>query len=657
MSKSLKVLPEKPAERHARIRTEASRETVESIVVAIVLALLFRAFVAEAFVIPTGSMAPTLMGAHKDLVCLECGESYRTGASIETRSVVQEDTVVASVCPNCRHVNPLDLVDKPNDKTFAGDRILVSKFAYAIGEPERWDVIVFKYPGNPKQNYIKRLVGLPEETLKIRFGDVYSRPEGSESFEILRKPHDKLMAMAHRVYDTAHQSKTLIEANYPARWQPWELGASEPPEDSWQVERNTAGMTATLPAGGESVRYLRYFHNWPTDEMWEAANGGLSVEEVHPYSSTAITDFYAYDAYLHVPSYEVYSDPPSQAPSGRGIFGRLRGLVGSPSGVLHPDYQSGEGPEQFGSNIRIGSFGGAREGGHWVGDLIVEADVETEGEQGEIVLELVESAVLYRCRIDLADGRAKLEIVDRDTPVSFAQAGGTAEEPPTAATDVRGNGRHSLRFANCDDQLYLWVDGSVVEFDAPTTFDTSALRSLAEQRPYLGEEHPFDAAPAAIGIRSAAATVHRMQLLRDKYYIATQNALVGMFDYDLNKIPIQSRAGVGGLGAVQNALLDPLLWDTAGIWEARREVEFTMEADQFFPLGDNSPESQDARCWVRQDSFRGSTTPYPDAYLWADASYVPRDLLVGKALMVFWPHPWSTPVPFTPHFERIGLIR
>ena len=48
------------------------RETIESIVVAIILAFLFRGFVAEAFVIPTGSMAQTLRGRHMDIVCPEC---------------------------------------------------------------------------------------------------------------------------------------------------------------------------------------------------------------------------------------------------------------------------------------------------------------------------------------------------------------------------------------------------------------------------------------------------------------------------------------------------------------------------------------------------------------------------------------------------------
>src|SRR5687768_5328923 len=59
------------------------RETVESIVVAFVLAFLFRTFEAEAFVIPTGSMSPSLQGQHKDVACTECGYSFRVTASSE----------------------------------------------------------------------------------------------------------------------------------------------------------------------------------------------------------------------------------------------------------------------------------------------------------------------------------------------------------------------------------------------------------------------------------------------------------------------------------------------------------------------------------------------------------------------------------------------
>src|SRR6476620_8794615 len=62
---------------------EGHRETVEAIVVAMILALLVRGFEAEAFVIPTGSMAPTLMGRHKEVTCPECGYVYAVNASEE----------------------------------------------------------------------------------------------------------------------------------------------------------------------------------------------------------------------------------------------------------------------------------------------------------------------------------------------------------------------------------------------------------------------------------------------------------------------------------------------------------------------------------------------------------------------------------------------
>ena len=67
--------PEKPK--------ETFRDFVEQIVVAVILAILIRGFDAEAFVIPTGSMAPTLMGRHKEVTCPECGYVYAVNASEE----------------------------------------------------------------------------------------------------------------------------------------------------------------------------------------------------------------------------------------------------------------------------------------------------------------------------------------------------------------------------------------------------------------------------------------------------------------------------------------------------------------------------------------------------------------------------------------------
>lgn len=116
------------AAKPARARKGVVREWVESILVAFVLAMFIRTFFVQAFKIPTGSMRPTLV---------------------------------------------------------EGDAILVNKFLFgakipftdyrlpALRQPQRGDVIVFIFPLDRKKDYIKRLVGLPGDTVEIRNGTVY----------------------------------------------------------------------------------------------------------------------------------------------------------------------------------------------------------------------------------------------------------------------------------------------------------------------------------------------------------------------------------------------------------------------------------------------------------------------------------------------------
>src|SRR5271165_6919183 len=93
----------------------AIRETVESVVIAFVLAFLFRTFEAEAFVIPTGSMAPTLMGKHKDLECPMCHYRYPVSASDHQNSDVAT-RVYHATCPMCRFTADL-APDNPQKKS------------------------------------------------------------------------------------------------------------------------------------------------------------------------------------------------------------------------------------------------------------------------------------------------------------------------------------------------------------------------------------------------------------------------------------------------------------------------------------------------------------------------------------------------------------
>ena len=60
---------------------------------------------------------------------------------------------------------------EPNLRT--GERLLGSKFIYRLERPTRGDVIVFGYPRNPQKVFVKRIIGLPGETVEIRGGKVY----------------------------------------------------------------------------------------------------------------------------------------------------------------------------------------------------------------------------------------------------------------------------------------------------------------------------------------------------------------------------------------------------------------------------------------------------------------------------------------------------
>jgi len=54
-----------------------------------------------------------------------------------------------------------------------GELLLVNKLSYRLGEPHHGDVIVFHYPGNPSEDYIKRLIGLPGDQIRVDGGLVY----------------------------------------------------------------------------------------------------------------------------------------------------------------------------------------------------------------------------------------------------------------------------------------------------------------------------------------------------------------------------------------------------------------------------------------------------------------------------------------------------
>ncbi len=180
-------------------KPDTVRDTIESIVVAFILAFVFRAFVVEAFVIPTGSMAPSLYGQHVQHRCPVCQYPFAYG--IRERSRVGDRDYPGTLdnpfyvrCPNCTwDYNGVDVINTKKERvtSSAGDRILVLKWPYDIGGdylgPQRWDVVVFKDPQDGETNFIKRLLGLPGEVLEIIDGDVYTAPVADVPASILEK--------------------------------------------------------------------------------------------------------------------------------------------------------------------------------------------------------------------------------------------------------------------------------------------------------------------------------------------------------------------------------------------------------------------------------------------------------------------------------------
>lgn len=169
---------------------------------------IFRTWCAESYVVPTASMAETVVGLHRDVVCEDCGQPFACGSDelVNNRNAYAPGSLRA-VCPNCGYFEN-DLTSYPDIK---GDRLLVQKSAFLFDTPKRWEVAVFRSPEIARKVYIKRIVGLPGESVQIRDGDVYV--DG----QLARKSLTEQRAVAIVVHDSRYQPTR--HSQLPSRWQ------------------------------------------------------------------------------------------------------------------------------------------------------------------------------------------------------------------------------------------------------------------------------------------------------------------------------------------------------------------------------------------------------------------------------------------------------
>jgi len=162
---------------------------------AVVMALLLKGFIIEAYKIPTGSMQPTLIG---------------------------------------------------DEKADVKDRILVDKLSYAFRAPKRWEVSVFRYPLNHAQNFVKRIAGVGPEQFKIQHGDLWSRPDESKEWQVLRRPRSVQTAAWKRL-DLLKPDGTSWRVTNDGR--AWELNGR-------QIRARGAGMARFRQPGSIMDRYF-----------------------------------------------------------------------------------------------------------------------------------------------------------------------------------------------------------------------------------------------------------------------------------------------------------------------------------------------------------------------------------------------------------------
>jgi signal peptidase I len=211
-----------------------------ALVVLAVAALLIETWCIEGLFVSLevdgGSMAPTLVGSHREVTCRDCGYQFDCNADAEPARERRRP----AACPNCGY-SKNDLSGLP---VIGGDRVLVSRSLYCVRPPRRWELAAFRLPERPRQACVKRVVGLPGESIRIRDGEIYV--DG----QLARKPLSRQRALAVPVYRTDFTPK--LSSDLPPRWQSQRPGA-------WG---STEGRFAhAWIKNAQSIDWLTY-HHW-----------------------------------------------------------------------------------------------------------------------------------------------------------------------------------------------------------------------------------------------------------------------------------------------------------------------------------------------------------------------------------------------------------
>jgi signal peptidase I len=514
-------------------KTDGIRDTLESIILAIILAFVFRAFVVEAFVIPTGSMAPSLYGKHAEHRCAVCQMPFDYGVRESVRmpdgriqpGTLEQRSGFVLRCPNCGWTgegNQIDDLDKGTRPAGdSGDRILVMKWPYDIGGellgPHRWDVVVFKDPQDGEQNFIKRLLGLPGEVLEIINGDIYAAPIETVPQDIvdaLAKPPEEYKPSARRLSaqqeaklssllkiqrKTRVAQQSLWMTHYDHDFKPnldKAVGTINFDPPRWEPEASQA------QGAWEAATPLVRFSPLDEQEHWLKLMG------------RGIEDHYAYNDVL-----------PNASPRPGTPVGDVR-----LSFVLFPSVESGRG-------------------------------VRRQGD-GYVVVSMQRGRDVFEAKI-ASDGGVSLQRLGTDRvarPIASAKIAAFVPDKP-----IR------IELQNLDYRVALSIDGQEIL----ATSDAEYAPNLAEllARPY--QDGRLNETAIRIGAKGIPLDLRHLKVERDVFYrsdafLETENVFTGTRN---------RYAQYQGWGTATNPIL------------------LRRDPPEYFCCGDNSPQSKDSRLW------------------------------------------------------------
>lgn len=624
------TVPTKPAPEAATVGAKAKtpqpprdslREIAETIVFVVALVLMLKLFVVEAFVIPTGSMAETLLGYNINATCPQCAYTFPVNASneVDPTDGFPARPVLKACCPNCRHTFKMTDAGSPGRRS--GDRLLVHKALYSFTDPNRGDIVVFKFPVDPQaqhtaQNYIKRLWGLGDETIAVHRGDLYvaqgidypanARNEyGTEKYP---RPEDpRYLWQGH---EAEFQSKTYPKFK-PFGTELWEQRnlhrlpeEREPLDGRYRIDftyhKADTALTAFAasqasgfprgPGGFEMIRKsdtlalamrrITFDNDYQPTKLlkhrvpprWQTLGGDWTTDNpLVPKVFTHSSGTLSWLRYQHRLPGEATRFIDRETGNEVEVDDWTRIEQGYQEGMFQPQRIT----NFLGYNSAIdqhGQRGG--NGDYWVGDLMIECRAKIGGANDTVILELGKGS--ERFRATFTGGQ-----------VAVGRAG--AEEWVTKPTKLTSAGEYDLRFANIDGRLRVAVNGRAIDFGAAGDYspaDTLRPGAAALVGGFAAPQHDGHTltndvlAPAMIGAQGTVE-VSKVVVWQDTYFTPTSD-----------RSP-------------------PDTVDT-----------FYVHPGHYLCLGDNSAQSSDSRKW----------------------GLVPERLMLGKAVFVFFP------------LSRIGFI-